>query len=192
MGSARHSRPAPAEASAPTNRTGSGSLAAAAEMAASRPASAQKGIAVPCQPPRKNATVKAQTANASRNSAMYQSANFMPLYSVWKPATSSDSASGMSKGVRLTSATPLRKNVRQPAKPQGVATNHRPACASTMPVSESVPVTMMIATTDRTPGTSYEMSCATERIAPRTENLLRDAQPPMKIAYEPMEETAKT
>ena len=32
-----------------------------------------------------------------------------PLYSVWKPATSSLSASGMSKGARLVSARPATK-----------------------------------------------------------------------------------
>ena len=85
---------------------------------------------------------------------MYHRANFIPLYSVWKPPTSSDSASGMSKGVRLTSATPLRKNSRQPTTPHGVNTNQRSACASTIPAMDSVPATMMTATTESTPGTS--------------------------------------
>ena len=33
----------------------------------------------------------------------------MPLYSVWKPATSSLSASGRSNGLRLVSATPATR-----------------------------------------------------------------------------------
>src|SRR5579862_5527705 len=37
-------------------------------------------------------------------SAMKNEANFMELYSVWKPATSSFSASGKSNGTRLVSA----------------------------------------------------------------------------------------
>ena len=37
-------------------------------------------------------------------SAMKNEANFMLLYSVWKPATSSFSASGRSNGTRLVSA----------------------------------------------------------------------------------------
>ena len=37
-------------------------------------------------------------------SAMKKDANFMLLYSVWKPATSSFSASGRSNGMRLVSA----------------------------------------------------------------------------------------
>ena len=35
-----------------------------------------------------------------------------PLYSVWKPATSSLSASGMSKGARFVSARPAVKKTR--------------------------------------------------------------------------------
>ena len=38
-----------------------------------------------------------------------KSAHFIPEYSVWKPATSSDSASGRSNGLRLVSATPQTK-----------------------------------------------------------------------------------
>ena len=37
-------------------------------------------------------------------SAMKKAANFMLLYSTWKPATSSFSASGRSNGMRLVSA----------------------------------------------------------------------------------------
>ena len=43
-------------------------------------------------------------------SAMKNMAKKNPLYSVWKPATSSLSASGMSKGARLHSARPAVKN----------------------------------------------------------------------------------
>ena len=42
-------------------------------------------------------------------SARKNSAKKKPLYSVWKPATSSLSASGMSKGVRLVSASAATK-----------------------------------------------------------------------------------
>jgi hypothetical protein len=38
-------------------------------------------------------------------SARKNIANFIELYSVWKPPTSSDSASGRSKGARLVSPT---------------------------------------------------------------------------------------
>src|SRR5687767_12946228 len=95
IGSPRQSTPAATNATAPMPRTGTGSFDAPPTSQASVSASSQNGMAGPCQPPRNNVTVKAQTVNDSRNSAMYHSANFMPLYSVWNPATSSDSASGM-------------------------------------------------------------------------------------------------
>jgi hypothetical protein len=41
----------------------------------------------------------------------------MPVYSVVGPATSSLSASGMSKGMRLASASPARKKIRKAKKP---------------------------------------------------------------------------
>ncbi len=42
-------------------------------------------------------------------SARKNSANAMPEYSTWKPATISDSPSATSKGARLVSATPEMK-----------------------------------------------------------------------------------
>lgn len=63
----------------------------------------------PCHPPRKNVTAIADTVIILAYSAMKNIANFMLLYSVWYPATSSDSASGRSNGHRLTSAIALVK-----------------------------------------------------------------------------------
>ena len=51
--------------------------------------------------------------NISVYSAMKNIAKKKPLYSVWKPATSSLSASGMSKGARLHSASPAVKKIRK-------------------------------------------------------------------------------
>ncbi len=45
------------------------------------------------------------TASIAAYSARKKSDQRNPLYSVWKPATSSDSASGRSNGARLVSAT---------------------------------------------------------------------------------------
>ena len=45
-----------------------------------------------------------QTVTMLAYSAMKNAANFMLLYSAWKPATSSFSASGRSNGMRLVSA----------------------------------------------------------------------------------------
>ena len=61
----------------------------------------------PCQPPRKKVTAMADTVIMLAYSAMKNVANFMLLYSVWYPATSSDSASGRSNGHRFTSAKAL-------------------------------------------------------------------------------------
>ncbi len=58
----------------------------------------------PCQPPRKSIVTRALMRNISAYSARKKKANFIPEYSVWYPATISDSASGISKGVRFTSA----------------------------------------------------------------------------------------
>ena len=58
----------------------------------------------PFQPPKKMVVAIADTENMLRNSARKNMANFIPEYSVTKPATSSESASGRSKGVRLHSA----------------------------------------------------------------------------------------
>ena len=44
------------------------------------------------------------TANMLPYSAMKKNDQRRPLYSVWKPATSSDSLSGRSKGARLLEA----------------------------------------------------------------------------------------
>ena len=49
-------------------------------------------------------TARAETMNMLMNSARKKKENRRPEYSVWNPAVSSDSPSGMSNGVRLTSA----------------------------------------------------------------------------------------
>ena len=63
------------------------------------------------QPPRNATEATAEKMNISVYSAMKNIAKKKPLYSVWNPATSSLSASGMSKGVRLHSARPAVKKM---------------------------------------------------------------------------------
>src|SRR5882724_12069145 len=58
----------------------------------------------PFQPPRKSSVATQETVTMLAYSAMKNMANFMELYSVWYPATSSVSASGRSNGIRLVSA----------------------------------------------------------------------------------------
>src|SRR2546422_6185659 len=57
------------------------------------------------QPPKNRMVAIDDTTIMFVYSARKKNANFMPLYSVWKPATSSASASGKSNGTRLVSAT---------------------------------------------------------------------------------------
>src|SRR5438093_1642276 len=100
----------------------------------------------------------------------------------------SDSASGISNGVRADSAIAPIRNSTNATKPHGWNTNHPvisptpPLCALMMSTVESEPATITTATAANTIGTSYETTCATARIAPSSENLLRDAQPPMNNA----------
>ena len=53
------------------------------------------------QPPRNSMVAMPLTANIEPYSAMKRISQRKPLYSVWKPATSSLSASAKSKGARL-------------------------------------------------------------------------------------------
>src|SRR3954462_9240358 len=57
------------------------------------------------QPPRHRVAARAETVTMLTYSARKNSANFRDEYSVWKPPTSSLSASGRSKGARLVSPT---------------------------------------------------------------------------------------
>src|ERR1700728_2612950 len=57
-----------------------------------------------CQPPRNSKVAMEQTVTMLAYSAMKNDANVMLLYSTWKPATNSFSASGRSNGMRLVSA----------------------------------------------------------------------------------------
>src|SRR4030088_3654775 len=64
------------------------------------------------QPPKKNTAVSAEIRIMLAYSARKNSANAMPEYSTWNPATISDSPSATSKGARLVSATPEMKYTR--------------------------------------------------------------------------------
>src|SRR3954464_1216491 len=57
------------------------------------------------QPPRNSVVASAQTVVTLMYSARKNIANLIEAYSVWKPATSSVSASGRSNGARLVSPT---------------------------------------------------------------------------------------
>src|SRR5208337_2234140 len=71
-------------------------------------------------PPRKSVVPKPEMENMARYSPKKNSANLKPEYSVWYPATSSDSPSGKSNGDRLVSAVEAMANITKPANPHGV------------------------------------------------------------------------
>ena len=77
-------------------------------------------------------------------SASMKSDQRSPLYSVWNPAVSSDSASAMSKGARLVSATMAMAKITNAIKPSGKNLNRNQipccCCACTIPIMLSVPV----------------------------------------------------
>src|SRR5215203_2665626 len=64
-------------------------------------------------PPRNNVVAIAETVTMLTYSARKNSANFSDVYSVWKPPTSSDSASGRSNGARLVSPIMAMTNTRK-------------------------------------------------------------------------------
>src|ERR1700754_3502288 len=89
------------------------------------------------QPPRNNVVAIAETVTMFTYSARKNSANFSDEYSVWKPPTSSDSASGRSNGARLVSPTMDMQNT---TKLGSSSQMYQPlSCASTMPAVDSVP-----------------------------------------------------
>src|SRR6266567_6408214 len=81
------------------------------------PSSGMAAVNGPFQPPRNSVTVNAQTVTMFAYSAMKNIAYFMDEYSVQKPDTSSVSASGRSKGVRLISASEQMKKMTNATKP---------------------------------------------------------------------------
>src|SRR3989338_3863962 len=96
------------------------------------------------QPPKNSRLATSEVTIMCEYSAIKNMANFMLLYSVWKPATSSVSASGRSKGARLVSATPLMKKQRKATNcgkmnQRGTTPLQCPDWASTISSSDSVP-----------------------------------------------------
>src|SRR5579875_33706 len=66
------------------------------------------------QPPRNSTVMSADMANRYTYSASIKKAQRKPVYSVWYPATSSDSDSGRSNGVRLNSAVEAMMKMIKP------------------------------------------------------------------------------
>src|ERR1700682_6828335 len=70
-------------------------------------------------PPSHRVTAMEETAIIAEYSARKNNDQRKPLYSVWNPAVSSDSASGRSKGARLVSATMATAKIKNAISPNG-------------------------------------------------------------------------
>src|ERR1700710_7081 len=88
-------------------------------------------------PPRNSVVASAATVVMLTYSASMNIANFSDEYSVWKPPTSSPSASGRSNGARLVSPTIDVRYTRNDGS--STNTNQRPSWAATMPEVDMVP-----------------------------------------------------
>src|SRR5215831_14809191 len=95
------------------------------------------------QPPSHSVTAIEETAIMAEYSARKNKDQRKPLYSVWKPAVNSDSASGRSKGARLVSATMAMAKMTKAIRPRGKNLNKNQTCwfcwALTMPIMLRVP-----------------------------------------------------
>ncbi len=111
-----------------------------------------------CQPPRNRAAAMPLTANMAPYSAMKKSSQRKPEYSVWKPATSSDSASARSNGARLQLDVPQMKKTQKAMNVNGSWNRYHlwmnPVCCLMISVRFSEPATMTGTMTQMARGTS--------------------------------------
>src|SRR5512141_2845095 len=134
-----------------------------------------------CQPPRKSVVAMAERTQMLPHSTMKKMAKRKPEYSELYPDTSSDSASGRSNGVRFASASWLMKRMKKATNAAGFRKmNHSqgsPPCARMMPCIDSVPAIAMGTKIATPAGISYEMTCAADRMPPKSAHLELDDQP---------------
>ena len=108
-----------------------------------------------------------------------KSTNGIPEYSVWYPATNSDSASGRSKGGLFVSAKAEMKKTTNIGN-KGIK-NQTVFCAITISVKFNDPTHMSTVTITNPIETSYETIWAADRSAPKNGYLLFDDHPAIKI-----------
>ncbi len=123
-------------------------------------------------PPKNSVVATDETTIMFAYSARKNSANRMPLYSVWKPPVSSCSASGRSNGARLVSARPPMKKITNATGWMNAYQSRLLYCALTMPTMLSVPDIRMTLTSVIVTAISYEISCADARRLASSGNLL--------------------
>src|SRR3954453_6980939 len=87
-------------------------------------------------PPRNSVVASADTVITLMYSARKNIANLIEAYSVWKPATSSVSASGRSKGARLVSPTIATRYI---ANDGNNGSAYQSVCDSTISLVDSDP-----------------------------------------------------
>ena len=102
-------------------------------------------------PPRNSVTMMADIVTVFMNSARKKSAKRIDEYSVWKPPTSSCSASTRSNGGRLSSAVPAIRKMTNGTTPVAMRfqLDEVVLARSTMSLVDSVPATSTTAATDR-------------------------------------------
>src|SRR6187551_1237615 len=138
------------------------------------------------QPPKKNTAVSVEINSMFAYSARKNSANAMPEYSTWKPATISDSPSATSNGARLVSATPEMKYTMNSGNSQMKFHQIMPPCWPLMMSPRfKLPAAMMTPTSAKPMAISYATICAAERMAPRKAYLELEAQPARMTPYTP-------
>src|SRR5215813_4615820 len=140
------------------------------------------------QPPRNMMVASADTRIMLAYSARKKSANAIPEYSTWKPATISDSPSATSKGARLVSAMPEMKYTMSNGNSHSQFHDRiPPAWLSTILPKFMLPVAINTPTSANPMAISYATICAAERMAPRNAYFEFAAQPAMMMPYTPTE-----
>ena len=121
-----------------------------------------------------------------------------PVYSTWKPPTSSVSATGMSNGVWVSSAWAEIMKIRKPmnwVRMNGLPMRPNPkispsAWARTISCKLSESAWMTTPMTARISGSSYAMSWPAARRPPSKAYLLAEAQPAISTPSTDSDETA--
>src|SRR4029079_8027823 len=119
-----------------------------------------------------------------------KNANFRPVYSVYAPKMISESATGMSNGGRVSSATADIMNTMNSGNSGTMY--HTVRCASTRPIIDVEAASMTAAAAASTSGSSQAISCAAARNAPISENLFAEAHPAISTPRTPIEDIAST
>src|SRR4030095_9854158 len=144
------------------------------------------------QPPKKNTEVSAEIRIMFTYSATKNTANAMPEYSTWKPATISDSPSTTSNGARLVSARPETKyTTNSGTRTQKKKLNTPPRCASMISPRFSEPAAMTTPTSAKPMAISYATICAAPRMAPSSAYFEFVAQPARMMPYTPVDVSAR-